>query len=131
MKTIVAVFLFSACMTLSAHAQTGGDILKGCKMLQQIEAHDCKDGNCAHFKKNEVLRAIGSYQFFVGYVLGVRTSQAAGQSARMVDFPADFDPHALVAPLISYLESDPKAQAQHASIGVYTFLLKTYPGKKR
>jgi hypothetical protein len=132
MRLLILLALVSVCYVSRLEAQSGGDVLKGCRKLLEIEAHDCKDANCAHFKKNEVLQAIGSYQYFSGFVLGVRTSQAIGQGPRVVDFPEDgFDPHTLITPLIAYLESAPKVQTQHASVGIYAFLLKTYPSKKK
>jgi hypothetical protein len=132
MRLLIILALLTVGFVSRLEAQSGGDVLKGCKKLLEIEAHDCKEADCAHFKKGEVLQAIGSYQYFSGFVLGVRTSQAVGQGPRMVDFPeAGFDPHNLITPLIAYFESAPKVQTQHASVGIYAFLLKTYPTKKK
>ena len=131
MKRLPFVMLLVICSYTNADQfpADGEELLQGCKDILVIKKHDCGTGKCKDHE-DEAIRSLATFSFVRGFLSGVRTSQAVGDSPRLVDLPEKgVDANELIEPLVEFLEKNPELREDHITIALYYFLMKRYPAE--
>ncbi len=138
MKTLITLFILIsvfpsyATVTADQFPSSGEQLLQGCKLILEIELHDCKNGDCAKHSLPDCLKAVATFNYVRGFLNGVRTLQVVEGVPRIVNFPEEgVDCTTLIKPLVEFLQNDPTLLEKHSSIGLYLFLAKKYPKQSK